>query len=123
MNLYRGKELPAFVQETPQNRAAIRGRGASWSPANRFEKLHVDQNDLDVVDVAVGTEEPPRPERNIFTTEPNRSSLATTVQMSASRQALIRIEVASMAAFTVMRGQRTSISVFPPASISKARSW
>src|SRR4030095_5493066 len=48
------------VQETPQSRAAIRGRGASWSPANRFEKLHIDQNDLDVVDVDFGTEEPPR---------------------------------------------------------------
>src|SRR6202051_1755728 len=47
------------VQETPQSRAAIRGRGASWSPANRFEKLHIDQNDLDVVDVALGTEERP----------------------------------------------------------------
>ncbi|MFZ3377310.1 MAG: hypothetical protein WA183_17315, partial [Chthoniobacterales bacterium] len=27
--------------------APIRGRGASWSPANRFEKLHVDVNDVD----------------------------------------------------------------------------
>src|SRR4029077_13022162 len=34
--------------------------------------------------------------RNIFATEQNRSSLVTTVQMSASRQALIRIEAASM---------------------------
>src|SRR4030095_10154626 len=48
------------VQETPQSRAAIRGRGASWSPANRFEKLHIDQNDLDVVDVDFGTEDRPR---------------------------------------------------------------
>ena len=46
--------------ETPQSRAAIRGRGASWSPANRFEKLHVDLNDVDVVDVDPETEERPR---------------------------------------------------------------
>ena len=43
--------------ETPQSRAAIRGRGASWSPANRFEKLHVDLNDPDVIDVDLETEE------------------------------------------------------------------
>jgi DNA repair photolyase len=48
------------VRETPQSRARIRGRGASWSPANRFEKLHVDLNDLDVVDSDPGTEERPR---------------------------------------------------------------
>jgi len=49
-----------IVQETPQSQAAIHGRGASWSPANRFEKLHVDLNDLDVVDVPDGMEERPR---------------------------------------------------------------
>jgi len=48
------------VDETAQSRAAIRGRGASWSPANRFEKLHIDLNDLDVVDVDFETEERPR---------------------------------------------------------------
>ena len=35
-------------------------RGASWSPANRFEKLHVDVNDLDVVDVEIDEGERPR---------------------------------------------------------------
>ena len=54
------KHFRPVVQETPQSPEAIRGRGASWSPANRFEKLHVDLNDLDVVDVALGTEEGPR---------------------------------------------------------------
>ena len=54
------KNYRPVVQETPQSREAVRGRGASWSPANRFEKLHIDQNDLDVVDVALGTEERPR---------------------------------------------------------------
>src|SRR4030095_5182169 len=42
------------------SRAAIRGRGASWSPANRFEKLHVDLNDPDVVDVDLEAEERPQ---------------------------------------------------------------
>jgi len=37
------------VQEKPQSRGPLRGRGASWSPANRFEKLHVDLTDADVV--------------------------------------------------------------------------
>jgi len=55
-----GKKFRPVVMETPQSRAAIRGRGASWSPANRFEKLHVDLNDVDVVDVDLETEERPQ---------------------------------------------------------------
>ena len=51
------KKFRPVVMETPQSRAAIHGRGASWSPANRFEKLHVDLNDVDVVDVELETEE------------------------------------------------------------------
>jgi DNA repair photolyase len=54
------RKFRPVVQETPQSRAPIRGRGASWSPANRFEKLHVDRNDLDVVDVDLGAQERPR---------------------------------------------------------------
>ena len=54
------KKFRPVVQETAQSRAPIRGRGASWSPANRFEKLHVDLTDLDVVDVDPGSEERPR---------------------------------------------------------------
>src|SRR5213596_2325036 len=53
------KNYRLVVQETPQSSAAIRGRGASWSPANRFEKLHIDHNDLDAVDVDPGAEERP----------------------------------------------------------------
>ena len=53
------KSRPVII-ETPQSRAAIRGRGASWSPANRFEKLHIDLNDVDVVDVDPETEERPQ---------------------------------------------------------------
>src|SRR5881227_1286027 len=61
VNFYAmAKNYRPVVQETPQSSAAIRGRGASWSPANRFEKLHIDQNDLDAVDVDPGTEERPR---------------------------------------------------------------
>src|SRR5438034_5933599 len=54
------KKFRAVVHETPESREAIRGRGASWSPANRFEKLHVDLTDTDCVDVDAATEEQPR---------------------------------------------------------------
>lgn len=60
------KKLRPVVNETPQSRAAIRGRGASWSPANRFEKLHVDLNDHDVVDTDPEAEERPRCETQYF---------------------------------------------------------
>jgi DNA repair photolyase len=36
------KKFRPIIKETPQSSAPIHGRGASWSPANRFEKLHVD---------------------------------------------------------------------------------
>jgi DNA repair photolyase len=55
-----------IVEETPPTSSAIRGRGASWSPANRFEKLHVDLSDVDVVDVDVTQEERPRPVTQYF---------------------------------------------------------
>ena len=42
------KTFRPVINETPQSRKAIRGRGASWSPANRFEKLRVDVNDSDL---------------------------------------------------------------------------
>jgi DNA repair photolyase len=48
------------INETAQSHAAICGRGASWSPANRFEKLHIDLNDVDVVDGDFEAEERPR---------------------------------------------------------------
>jgi len=54
------KKFRPVVHETPQSREAIRGRGASWSPANRFERLHVDVNDFDVVDAAPDKPEQPR---------------------------------------------------------------
>ncbi|HEX3420767.1 MAG TPA: PA0069 family radical SAM protein, partial [Candidatus Udaeobacter sp.] len=54
------KKFKPVILETPQSKQAIPGRGASWSPANRFEKLHIDLTDPDVVDAACETEERPR---------------------------------------------------------------
>jgi DNA repair photolyase len=54
------KKFRPVVEEAPQSYAPIRGRGASWSPANRFEKLHVDLTDIDCVDVDPATDEQPR---------------------------------------------------------------
>ena len=55
-----------IVDETPPPSSTIRGRGASWSPANRFEKLHVDLNDVDIVDVDLRQEQRPRPVTQYF---------------------------------------------------------
>src|SRR5882724_1151595 len=54
------KKFRPVVEETAQSTTPIRGRGASWSPANRFEKLHVDLRDTDFADVDPGAEERPR---------------------------------------------------------------
>jgi DNA repair photolyase len=54
------KKFRAVIEETPQSHASLRGRGASWSPANRFEKFHIDLNDLDVVDPDCEPAERPR---------------------------------------------------------------
>src|SRR5438105_12772028 len=54
------KKFRPVIKETPQIRELIQGRGASWSPANRFEKLHVDLADVDVVDADPSDEEKPR---------------------------------------------------------------
>ncbi len=54
------------VNETPQSSAPIHGRGASWSPANRFEKLHVDVNEPDLVDVNLAGEERPSRQTQFF---------------------------------------------------------
>jgi DNA repair photolyase len=61
----RRKFVPV-IEELPQSRGAIHGRGASWSPANRFEKLHVDLNDFDVVDVDRYENERPRRATQFF---------------------------------------------------------
>src|SRR5213083_1434451 len=61
----RRKFVPV-IEELPQSHEPVRGRGASWSPANRFEKLHVDVNDFDVVDVEPDEGERPRRETQFF---------------------------------------------------------
>ena len=54
------KKFRPVIKETPQSDAPIVGRGSSWSPANRFEKLHVDLNDVDVVEADSQEQEKPR---------------------------------------------------------------
>jgi DNA repair photolyase len=60
------KKFRPIVKETAQSREAIHGRGASWSPANRFEKLHVDLNDFDVVDPDLDEDGPSRRQTQYF---------------------------------------------------------
>ena len=59
-------KFAAVIKELPQSREPIHGRGASWSPANRFEKLHLDVNDFDVVDVNPDESERPRRTTQFF---------------------------------------------------------
>src|SRR5437016_447112 len=54
------RKIVPVVDENPQSHEPIHGRGASWSPANRFEKLHVDLTDVDLVDDDPEAEEKPR---------------------------------------------------------------
>ena len=55
------KKFVPIVEETPPPSPAIHGRSASWNPANRFEKLHVDLGDADVVQIdPADDEEKPR---------------------------------------------------------------
>jgi len=60
------RKIVPVIEELPQSHEPIRGRGASWSPANRFEKLRVDVNDFDVVDVEPDDGERPRRETQFF---------------------------------------------------------
>jgi DNA repair photolyase len=60
------KKFRPLVKEEPQSRAPVRGRGASWSPANRFEKLHIDLTDIDLVDADPDAEERPRRQTQYF---------------------------------------------------------
>src|SRR3989440_5018848 len=60
------KKFKPVIVEAPQSHGALRGRGASWSPANRFEKLHVDLTDADVADVGCEAEETPRRSTQYF---------------------------------------------------------
>src|ERR1700694_5427695 len=60
------KKFVPVVKEAPQSSSPVHGRGASWSPANRFERLHVDLTDNDVVDIDPNEEERPRRETQFF---------------------------------------------------------
>jgi DNA repair photolyase len=61
------KKFVPIVPEAPPPSPAIHGRSASWNPANRFEKLHVDLGDTDVVQPDPGAdEEKPRPATQFF---------------------------------------------------------
>jgi DNA repair photolyase len=60
------RKFRPVIEETAQSRAPVRGRGASWSPANRFERLHIDFNDPDVVDQDLDQPERPRPITQYF---------------------------------------------------------
>ena len=61
------KKFVPIVEEAPPPSPAIHGRSASWNPANRFEKLHVDLGDIDVVQVdPTDDEEKPRPATQFF---------------------------------------------------------
>src|SRR5437016_3292445 len=62
------KKFVPIVEEAPPPSPAIHGRSASWNPANRFEKLHVDFGDADVVqiDPTSAEEEKPRRETQFF---------------------------------------------------------
>jgi DNA repair photolyase len=60
------KKFNPVIAETAQSAAPIQGRGASWSPANRFEKLHVDVNEYDAVDIDLSADDRPRRETQFF---------------------------------------------------------
>jgi DNA repair photolyase len=61
----KGKYKP-IIKEGAQSFEPMHGRGASWSPANRFEKLHVDVTDTDVVDPVAALEERPKRTTQFF---------------------------------------------------------
>jgi DNA repair photolyase len=61
----RRKFVPV-VPEEAQSRQAIHGRGASWSPANRFERLHIDLRDADVVQIDEDDKGRPKRETQYF---------------------------------------------------------
>jgi len=61
------KKFVPIVDEVPPPSPAIHGRSASWNPANRFEKLHVDLGDVDLVQInPTEGDERPRRETQFF---------------------------------------------------------
>jgi DNA repair photolyase len=62
----KAKKFVPIVEEAPPPAPPIHGRSASWNPANRFEKLHVDLGDVEVVQVDPMDEEKPRRQTQFF---------------------------------------------------------
>ena len=61
------KKFVPIVEEGPPPSPAIHGRSASWNPANRFEKLHIDLGDVDLVQIdPTEGDEHPRRETQFF---------------------------------------------------------
>jgi DNA repair photolyase len=61
------KKFVPIVEEAPPPSPAIHGRSASWNPANRFEKLHIDLGDIDLVQIdPAEDDERPRCETQFF---------------------------------------------------------
>jgi DNA repair photolyase len=54
------RKFVPIINERPPPSPAMRGRGASWSPANRFEKLHIDLRDADLAQVDPDEQQPRR---------------------------------------------------------------
>jgi DNA repair photolyase len=60
------RKFVAAIREVPPPSGPVRGRGASWSPANRFEKLHIDLGDRHVVQFNEGEQDAPRRQTQYF---------------------------------------------------------
>lgn len=58
------KKFVPIVEETPPPSPSIHGRSASWNPANRFEKLHIDLGDEDVVQIDPTSPDEEKPKRD-----------------------------------------------------------
>ena len=70
------KKFVPIVSEEPPPTPAIHGRGASWSPANRFEKLHIDLGDTDVVQDDPSAEGEKLPHRTQYFRDATRTIIA-----------------------------------------------
>lgn len=111
------------VKEPPQSFEAIQTRGASWNPANRFEKLHVDLTDIDVVDPVAAVEERPRRATQYF-----RDGTKTIIARNNSPDVCFETSLnpyrgCEHGCAIVLLGQRMSISAFPPVWISRVKLW
>jgi DNA repair photolyase len=61
------KKFVPIIEEAPPPTPTIHGRSASWNPANRFEKFHVDLGDADVVQIdPTDEDEKPRRETQFY---------------------------------------------------------